>query len=62
MVILLHGNLFGQDSEQISKAKIVFDQDNYDFGEVSNDTVLTHVFKFENPGTDTLFIKSVRGS
>jgi len=62
MVILLHGNLFGQDSNQKSNAMIVFDQEKYNFGEVSNDTVLTHVFKFENPGADTLFIKSVRGS
>ena len=62
VLFLLQGSLFGQDSENKSKAKIVFEEESYDFGEVSNDTVLTHVFEFENSGTDTLFIRSVRGS
>ena len=60
--ILLQSTLFGQNSENISNATIVFEEETYDFGEVSNDTVLTHVFEFENSGTDTLFIRSVRGS
>jgi len=62
VLFLLQGSLFGQDSENKSNAKIVFEEESYDFGEVSNDTVLTHVFEFENSGTDTLFIRSVRGS
>jgi hypothetical protein len=61
-IILLQGNLLGQNTSTKSNASIVFEEDSYDFGEVSTDTVLTHVFKFENTGTDTLFIKSVRGS
>ena len=62
VLILLQSTLFGQNSENISNATIVFEEETYDFGEVSNDTVLTHVFEFENSGTDTLFIRSVRGS
>jgi hypothetical protein len=62
MLILFQGNLFAQDSNEKSGARLVFDNESYDFGEVSNDTVLTHVFEFENPGTDTLFIGNVRGS
>jgi len=61
-LLLLQINLFGQDSANSSNAKIVFEKESYDFGEVSNDTVLTHVFEFKNTGTDTLFIASVRGS
>jgi hypothetical protein len=60
--ILLQGILVAQNTVPISDALLVFEEENYDFGEVSNDTVLTHIFKFQNTGTDTLFIKGVRGS
>ncbi|MCK4558390.1 MAG: DUF1573 domain-containing protein [Calditrichia bacterium] len=62
MMILLQGNLINQNSSNKPNAKIVFEEEEFDFGEVNNDTVLTHVFKFENSGTDTLFIKNVQGS
>ena len=62
MLILFQGNLFAQDSTQNAGARLIFADENYNFGEVSNDTLLTHIFEFENPGTDTLFIESVRGS
>jgi hypothetical protein len=58
----LQGNLFGQNTATKSNAHIVFEEDKFDFGEVSNDTLLTHIFKFENTGSDTLFIKKVRSS
>ena len=61
-LILLQGTLFAQSTVPTSDAILVFEEENYDFGEVNNDTVLTHVFKFQNTGTDTLFIKGVRGS
>jgi hypothetical protein len=60
--ILLQGILVAQNTVPTSDALLVFEEENYDFGEVSNDTVLTHIFKFQNTGTDTLFIKGVRGS
>jgi hypothetical protein len=61
-IILIQGTLFAQNTTPTSDASIVFEEEKYDFGEVSNDTLLSHVFKFENTGTDTLFIKGVRGS
>jgi hypothetical protein len=62
MMILLQGNLINQNSSNKPNAKIVFEEEEFDFGEVKSDSLLTHIFKFENPGTDTLFIKSVKGS
>ena len=62
VLMLLPGTLFAQNSVPTSDAILVFEEETYDFGEVNNDTVLTHVFKFQNTGTDTLFIKGVRGS
>ena len=62
MILIIQGTLFAQNYSTKSNAHLVFEEENFDFGEVSNDTVLTHVFKFENTGTDTLFIQSVRGS
>jgi hypothetical protein len=60
--VLLQGSIFGQNTSEKSDASIVFEEEKFDFGDVNSDSVLTHVFKFENTGTDTLFIRSVRGS
>lgn len=62
VMIVFQGNLLAQNTGPTSDVTLVFEEEKYDFGEVSNDTVLTHVFKFQNTGTDTLFIKGVRGS
>jgi hypothetical protein len=62
LVTLFQGTLFAQKTSPTADATIVFEEEKYDFGEVGKDTLLTHVFKFENTGTDTLFIKGVRGS
>ena len=62
VIIVFQGTLLAQNNAPTSDATIVFEEEKYDFGEVSNDTLLTHVFKFQNTGTDTLFIKGVRGS
>jgi len=62
LMILLQENLISQNSSNKPNAKIVFEEDEFDFGEVKSDSLLTHIFKFNNPGTDTLFIKSVKGS
>jgi hypothetical protein len=42
IMILLQGNLINQNSSNKPNAKLVFEEENYDFGEVNNDTVLTH--------------------
>ena len=62
LVLIFQGTLLAQNTTEKTNASMDFEEDFYDFGEVSSDTVLTHVFKFENSGTDTLFIGSVRGS
>ena len=62
VMVLFQGILLAQNTVPTSDAILVFAEEKYDFGEVPNDTVLTHVFKFRNTGTDTLFIKGVRGS
>ena len=41
---------------------MVLEEEAFDFGEVEEGLVLTHVFNFENCGTDTLRIKRVRGT
>jgi len=43
-------------------ALLVLGEEAFNFGEVEEGIVLTHVFKFQNCGTDTLRIKRVRGT
>ena len=43
-------------------ALLVLEEEVFDFGEVEEGVVLTHVFNFENCGNDTLRIKRVRGT
>ncbi len=42
-------------------AKIIFDEEIYDFGEVVSGSVVEHVFIFRNAGEDTLIIKRIDG-
>lgn len=62
ILMVFQGSLFGQDITKKSNARMEFQEETYNFGDVSGDSVLTHVFKFKNSGTDTLFIQGVRGS
>ncbi len=41
---------------------MVLEEESFNFGEVEEGVVLTHVFNFKNCGTDTLRIKRVRGT
>lgn len=41
-------------------AKIVFKEDNYDFGDIREGIKVEHIFKFTNEGEDTLRIKRVQ--
>ncbi len=43
-------------------ARLVFEEENYDFGKIEQGVVLTHVFSFENIGEDTLKISRVHSS
>ena len=51
-----------QDVPGESGARLVFEEENYDFGEIEQGVVLTHVFNFENIGEDTLKISRVLSS
>ena len=45
-------------SDQAAKhaARIIFAQEEFNFGELTEGTVVGHVFKFKNTGNDTLHI------
>lgn len=49
----------GYDKKLLSP-KIEFDESEVDFGEVKQNTELTHIFKFRNVGADTLVINKTR--
>ena len=51
-----------QDVPREQGARLVFEEENYDFGEIEQGVVLTHVFNFENIGEDTLKISRVLSS
>lgn len=49
-------------SESSTNAEIAFDENTFDFGEMTEGDVVTHSFKFKNVGTDPLNILSVNVS
>ena len=51
-----------QPSSDLPETSITFKQTSYDFGEVEEGTVVKHVFKFTNTGSEPLVIKSAQGS
>ena len=51
-----------QDLPREPGARLVFEEEKYDFGKVEQGVVLTHVFDFENIGEDTLKISRVLSS
>jgi hypothetical protein len=50
------------EQPEISGPHIVIDSLEYNFGEVKAGTALNHTFEFENQGTDTLRVHSVKAS
>ena len=48
-----------QDVPREPGARLVFEEENYDFGEIEQGVLLTHTFSFENIGEDTLKISKV---
>lgn len=67
MAIFLIGmgtNIFAQDisaTDPVAGPRMVFKETAFDFGEVEEGEIATHIFKFRNIGTDTLYIKKVSG-
>jgi hypothetical protein len=49
-------------NQQGEGAFLVLEEDTHDFGQITSGEVVSHVFKFQNCGTDTLRIKRVRGT
>lgn len=65
MFVFISLILFMQVCRDISRepgARLVFEEENYDFGEIEQGVVLTHVFNFKNIGEDTLKISRVHSS
>ncbi len=56
---LLSGIMIFQDA---SGAKIMFTEEEYDFGKIKEGDVVEHIFSFTNAGNDTLIIAQVRAS
>lgn len=54
--------VFAQDAQQENSPKIEFVEQSYDFGEITQDSIVHHVFKFANTGNDTLKIHRVKSS
>jgi len=42
------------------KSRIVFDKTEHDFGKIRANAVVKYTFKFENRGSDTLFIEKIK--
>jgi|GEM_PF-1138042 len=51
--------LTAQDQPQEKSVGLAFDQESYDFGRITPDSVLYHVFHFKNVATDTIHIYNV---
>lgn len=51
----------GNDLDTL-KATIEFQENKFDFGDITEGIIVSHVFKFTNIGSDTLIINRVRGS
>lgn len=51
-----------QEDKGVNGPLMTFEQDEYDFGVVRGDTVISHVFAFTNTGKDTLYIAKVGAS
>ena len=51
--------LAAQNQPQEKSFGLTFDQESYDFGWITPDSILYHVFHFKNVGTDTIHIYNV---
>lgn len=49
-------------AQQNSKAEFKFDKETHDFGKIPQGTPVTHVFTFENTGTEPIIISEVKPS
>src|SRR5690606_16479139 len=49
-------------AQQNSKAEFKFEKETHDFGKIPQGTPVTHVFSFENVGTEPIIISEVKPS
>ncbi len=49
-------------AQQNSKAEFKFDKETHDFGKIAQGTPVTHVFTFENTGSEPIIISEVKPS
>jgi len=49
-------------NEGANGAKIKFEKESYDFGELEDGDIVDHVFKFSNVGDEVLIIHRTKGS
>jgi hypothetical protein len=62
LIVMMLFSCVHQCAIQGEGALLVFEENSYDFGEIKSGEVVSHVFKFQNCGSDTLRIKRVRGT
>lgn len=46
----------GQALKPVQGSKIVFEEDEFDFGQIPYNRKVTHTFRFRNPGTSPLML------
>lgn len=60
LAVMLISPLFAQtDNESKNGPVITFVESSYDFGDINQGDKVTHVFKFENTGTEPLILSNV---
>jgi len=60
--LLMMGFVFAQNEPAIQKSHLKFTEDSFDFGVLTTDSLVTHVFNFKNTGPDTIEIHNVGSS
>lgn len=57
---LILGSAVAQSAESTNGPEITFEDENHDFGDITQGDVVEHVFKFENTGEQPLIISNVK--
>lgn len=62
ILFIFYGGSFAQDVEHHNYNQLHFAQEVYDFGILTSDSSVSHVFHFKNMGADTIQIYNVGSS
>lgn len=57
---LILGSAIAQSTESTNGPEITFEEENHDFGDITQGDVVEHVFKFENTGKAPLIISNAK--